>query len=164
MKRWIRTLVCAGALLPWATPAVAQAEGFLGYMAGTANQLLVGFQSVIFSPLDPVAETIWPPEEFEDMPAAPVTSRVVGAGAGLMLGGYRLLMGATDLILSPIPMDPVSPTLRFTLFPEVTQDRTGDPDWICDMDGWGEEAESWAHRAGTLACFPWSKGTPEEEE
>ena len=165
MKRGARAFVCAGVLLLQATQAAAQdEEGFLGYMAGFANQVLVGSQSVLFAPLDPVAETIWPPQELEDLPAAPVTSRVVGAGAGLLLGGYRLLLGATDLILSPVPMDPVSPTLRFSLFPNVIQDRTGDPDWICDMDGWGEEPESWAHRVGVLACFPWTKGTPEDAE
>jgi hypothetical protein len=164
MNRWIRALGGAGALLLWASGAAAQdEEGFLGYMAGSANQVLVGSQSVLFAPLDPIAETVWPPEELEDLPGVPVTNRVVGAGAGLLLGGYRLLMGLTDLVLCPVPMNPVSPTLRFTLVPDVTQERTGDPEWICDMDGWGEEPETWAHRLGMLACFPWTKGTPEDE-
>lgn len=164
MGRSFCGLVCVGSLaLLTAGAARAQDEeegGFTGYMAGTANQLLVGAQSVLFAPLDPFAESIWPPEELEELPGAPVTSRVVGAGAGLLLGGYRILMGVTDIVMAPIPMEPVSPTLRFTLVPHVTQEREGDPRWICDMDGWGEEPSSWASRLGVLWCFPWSKGTP----
>lgn len=165
MSRWARSCVCVVALLLWASGAAAQdEEGFTGYMAGFANQVLVGTQSVLFAPLDPIADTIWPPEELEDLPGAPVTNRVVGAGAGLMLGGYRMLMGVTDLALCPVPMDPVSPTLRFSLLPDISQERSGDPEWICDMDGWGEEPPTWAHRLGVLVCFPWTKGTPKDAE
>lgn len=163
MQRSIRSLVAVAALA-LGVPAAAEEEAgaFSSYLSRFGLQAWIGVQSMLTAPIDPFAETIWPPEEFSEIAGAPVTSHIVGAGAGLLLGSYRLGMGLTDLVLSPLPMVPVSPPLRFSLTPGLVQEREGEPEWICDLDGWGEEPRSWPYRLGVVWCFPWTKGSPRE--
>ncbi len=158
-------LVAATPLLLGA-PAAAQAtgEGFASYRTSTANQALLGMSSVLGAPIDPFALAISPPEGYEELPGAPVTGHVLGLGAGLTLGLARLVLGLTDVVLSPIPMLPVSPALRFGFSPDLAHEREEDPEWLCDLDGWGEEAPSWGYRLGVLACFPWKGSAAAEEE
>jgi hypothetical protein len=159
-------LVGASALLLAVPGASAVGEDFAAYRTATANQGLLGLSSVLSAPVDPVATTIWPPEEFDELWGAPLTNRIVGLGAGLMLGVYRICMGVVDLVAAPLPMMPVSPKLRFAFSPDLVHDREEDPEWLCDMDGWGEDARSWGHRLGVIACFPWkgSAAAQAEEE
>ncbi len=164
MERFARSLVAVAAVALCAPTARAQEEegAFASYLGDFVLQGWIGAQSMLTAPLDPVAETVWPPEEFAEIAGAPVTSHLVGAGTGLLLGSYRLVMGFTDLVLSPLPMVPVSPPLRFSLSPGLVQEREGDPEWICDLDGWGEAPRSWPYRLGVVWCFPWSKGSAGE--
>jgi hypothetical protein len=144
--------------------ARAVGEGLADFRTSTANQGLIGLSSLLTAPLDPIALTLWPPEEFDELWGAPVTNRLVGLGAGVMLGVLRATMGATDLVLAPLPMQPVSPRLRFAFSPDLVHEREEDPEWLCDLDGWGEEARSWAYRAGVVACFPWKGSARAEAE
>ena len=161
--RILTGVAAAAAWLATAPCAWAAGESFAEYRTATANQGLIGLSSVLSAPLDPIALTIWPPEAFDELWGAPVTNRLVGLCTGVLLGAHRLTMGVTDLLLAPLPMMPVSPQLRFAFSPDLVHEREEDPEWLCDLDGWGEEARSWAYRPGVIACFP-AKGSALGEE
>lgn len=164
MKPWTCILLSSAALGLAASPA-AGSEAVARYRTNVTNQTLIGLSSVLAAPVDPFAETIWPPETFDELPGSVVTGRIAGLGAGLMLGVYRFAMGATDVLLAPLPMMPISPRMRFSFTPDLVHERAEDPEWLCDLDGWGEEARSWGHRLGVVVCLPagW-KGSAETGE
>jgi hypothetical protein len=97
-----------GATMLWAAPA--EANGW--------NSLRAGVQGLIQFPADPVMFVIAPPDEFVDeLPAGQVTGRILGVVAGTAMAGYRVLMGATDIVLSPLWVFPtLSPEANWNWF------------------------------------------------
>ena len=107
MRRLAISLVL-GATMLWAAPA--EANGW--------TNLKAGFQGILQFPADPVIHIVTPPEEFiEELPGGPVTGRILGIFSGTALGLYRLGMGATDIVLSPLWVFPtMSPEARWNWF------------------------------------------------
>jgi len=90
------------------------------YGATVRNRSLMGVNSMVTFPADPVMSTVEPREEFEDLPGAVVTSRVVGFFQGVLLGAYRVFAGSLDVLFSPLtPMKMLSPEPRYMLFDDV---------------------------------------------
>jgi hypothetical protein len=165
MARWTCIVTALGLLGLVASPA-AGSEAVARYRTEVSNQTLIGLSSIMTAPVDPFAQAIWPPDEFAELPGAVVTSHLMGFGSGVLVSMLRTMLGFTDVLLAPLPMLPVSPPLRFALTPGLVHEREEDPEWLCDMDGWGaDEARSWGHRVGTVWCFPlgW-KGSANVEE
>jgi hypothetical protein len=91
---------------------------FSEYWSSMTNRGKAGLNGVITWPADPVILTRDGDEVFESVPAPSVTGRVLGFGAGLLQGCYRLVMGVCDIALSPVPYMPVlSPVQRYELIP-----------------------------------------------
>lgn len=106
-----------------AFPAPARAdfnEWASEYSANVANRFLMGLDSLLTFPADPVMSTVQPRSEFDDLPGAVVTRYPVGFCQGALLSAYRATMGAIDLSfawLTPLVM--LSPAPRYMLFPGV---------------------------------------------
>jgi hypothetical protein len=82
------------------------------------NNVLAGFNALATFPADPVMSAIDPPEEFEDLPGAPVTSHTVGFFQGTFLMVYRLTMGLADIAFAPFWVFPtLSPEARYEIIP-----------------------------------------------
>ncbi len=96
--------------LTTATPA--RADGI--------NNFLAGVQGLLQFPADPVMEVVYPSDEFEDLPAFPVTGRVLGVFTGTLLGVYRAGTGAGDVVTPPLWILPtMSPEARWEWIPGV---------------------------------------------
>ena len=106
MKKLVATIA---ALLVLTSGVAAHAEGL--------NNLAAGFNGLITFPFDPVIYAKDPPEGFEEMPGAPVTSGMVGFIAGVLMMPYRATMGALDVALFPFWVLPtLSPEPKINLF------------------------------------------------
>jgi len=94
--------------------------GWADYGSSVGNRFLLGVNSVVTCPADPVMSTVSPREEFDELPAASVSKRIVGLGQGSLLGVYRVGMGALDVVFSPLTaFKMLSPEPRYLIFPGV---------------------------------------------
>lgn len=82
-------------------------SAFQEYLSSMLNRSVGGLNGIITSPADTFAFTAEGPEIFEELPFPSVTGRVIGFGAGLLQGIYRLVMGVSDLALAPVPYMPM---------------------------------------------------------
>jgi hypothetical protein len=107
----MRRLAAAAAALFVLTAGVsAKAEG--------VNNLMAGINGLVTFPADPVMSFIEPPEEMEDMIGAPALPHFVGFFQGVLLSGYRAMMGAFDIVLFPFWVFPtLSPEARINIYP-----------------------------------------------
>jgi hypothetical protein len=107
----MRKLVAAAAtLLALTAGSSANAEGF--------NSLLAGVNGLLTFPADPVMAAVEPPEGFDDLWGAPVTSHTAGFFQGSFLMLYRLTMGALDIAFFPFWVFPtLSPEARYEIIP-----------------------------------------------
>jgi hypothetical protein len=88
------------------------------YGKSVGNRYLVGLNSLITFPADPVMDTVKPRAEFDKLPLAAGTKYVAGLGTGIMLSIYRASMGAFDVVCAPLtPMKMLSPEPRWMIFP-----------------------------------------------
>ena len=100
--------------------AICLALGGMVLSAGPAqangvNNLIGGLQGIIQAPADPVIHIVMPPEDFiDELPVGQVSGRILGVFSGTLLGVYRVVMGATDIVLSPLWVFPMmSPEARW---------------------------------------------------
>jgi hypothetical protein len=94
-----------------------ESEGWAGYGETVGNRYLMGVTSVATFLGDPPMEVVFPQKEWDDLPLAFVSKRVVGLGQGLLLSAYRAGMGTLDLVFAPLtPMKMLSPEPRWNLF------------------------------------------------
>jgi hypothetical protein len=89
------------------------------YFKNVGNRYMVGLNSLITFPADPVMDTVKPREEFNELPLASYGPKyVAGLGTGLMLSMYRAGTGAFDVLWAPVtPMKVLSPEPRYMLLP-----------------------------------------------
>jgi hypothetical protein len=94
-------------------------KGTVEWSKATGNRYMVGTNSLITFPADPVMDTVKPREEFEELPLADFGPKyVAGLGTGVMLGIYRASTGVFDVVFAPLtPMKMLSPEPRYTLLP-----------------------------------------------
>lgn len=105
-KKLVATIA---ALLVLTAGVAAHAEG--------VNNLAAGFNGLLTVPFDPVIYAAEPPEAFEDMAGAPVTSGILGFFSGVLMMPYRTVMGALDIALFPFWVFPtLSPEAEIDLF------------------------------------------------
>ena len=109
----MRAFVVMGLLLTLFLHAgTAQAEGL--------DNLKAGINSLATFPADPFIMVWTVNDNFEDVPLAPVTGRILGLGAGTLLSVHRLAMGTFDVVLSPLYFFPVmSPEPRWAIFEDL---------------------------------------------
>jgi hypothetical protein len=95
-------------------------KGFAEYGKSVGNRFLVGLNSLVTFPADPVMDTVKPREEFKKLPLSAGTKYIAGFGQGLLLGAYRAGMGVFDVLMAPLtPMKELSPEPRWMIFPGV---------------------------------------------
>jgi len=95
-------------------------KGFVEYGKSVGNRFLVGVNSLVTFPADPVMDTIKPRDEFNKLPLAAGTKYIAGFGQGVLLGAYRAGMGVFDVVMAPLtPMKELSPEPRWMIFPGV---------------------------------------------
>ena len=95
-------------------------KGFAEYGKSVGNRFLVGINSLVTFPADPVMDTVKPRDEFNKLPLAAGTKYIAGFGQGLLLGAYRAGMGVFDVVMAPLtPMKELSPEPRWMIFPGV---------------------------------------------
>jgi hypothetical protein len=105
-----RLAAAAAALFVLTAGFSAQAEG--------VNNLMAGINGLLTFPADPVLSFIEPPEAMEDMIGAPELPHFVGFFHGVLLGGYRAMTGAVDIVLFPFWVFPtLSPEARISIDP-----------------------------------------------
>lgn len=93
-------------------------SAFQEYLSSMLNRSVGGLNGIITFPVDAFGFTAEGPEVFADLPYPAVTGRVVGFGAGTLLGIYRLLLGVSDLALAPVPYMPMlGPVPRYKILP-----------------------------------------------
>jgi hypothetical protein len=98
-------------------------QAWAEYGKSVGNRYLVGLNSLITFPADPVMDTVKPREEFDELPLAAGTKYFAGLGTGIMLSMYRAGMGVFDVLWAPItPMKMMSPEPRWMIFPGVEHD------------------------------------------
>jgi hypothetical protein len=98
-------------------------SAFAEYGKSVGNRYLMGLNSLITFPADPVMSTVQPADEFDALPLAPATKYPVGFVQGTMLSMYRASMGTLDLLFAPLtPMKMLSPEPRYMIFPDVTHE------------------------------------------
>ena len=108
----MRALALCGALLLTLLPGPAPAEGL--------NNLKAGINSVAAFPADPIVMLWTPPDDFEELPSARITSRLLAIPAGTLLSAHRLAMGIFDIAFTPFWVFPtMSPPARWPIFEEV---------------------------------------------
>ena len=76
------------------------------FAAGTAranglDNLYAAINGIVVAPADPIMFTIFPPEDFDELPFSVVTKHVMGLPTGTLMMSYRLLMAASDLFFAP---------------------------------------------------------------
>ncbi len=87
------------------------------YWGEVGNRALMGVTSLATFPGDPPMEAVFPQKEWDELPLAFVSKRVVGLGQGVLLSTYRAGMGTLDLVLAPVtPMKMLSPEPRWNPF------------------------------------------------
>jgi hypothetical protein len=90
------------------------------YGASVGNRFLMGLDSVLTAPADPVMSAVKPDKEFDDLPLSIVTKWPVGFVQGALLMGHRATSGVLDMVFSALtPMKMLSPEPRFQIFPNV---------------------------------------------
>ncbi|HEX5064890.1 MAG TPA: hypothetical protein VFY49_02135 [Myxococcota bacterium] len=94
-------------------------NAWIEYFKNVGNRYMVGFNSLITFPADPVMDTVKPREEFNGLPGAKYGPKyVAGFGTGVMLSMYRAATGAYDVLWAPVtPMKVLSPEPRYMLLP-----------------------------------------------
>jgi hypothetical protein len=93
------------------------------YGKSVGNRYLVGLNSLITFPADPVMDTVKPREEFDKLPLSMGTKYIAGFFTGVMLSMYRVSMGAFDVVCAPLtPMKMLSPEPRWMIFPGAHHD------------------------------------------
>ena len=96
---------------------------FQEYLSSMRNRSVAGLNGIITFPADTFAFTAEGPEVFAELPNPPVTGRVIGFGAGILQGIYRLVMGISDLALAPVPYMPMlGPVPRYKFLPYEHED------------------------------------------
>jgi hypothetical protein len=104
----------------WDDPGSRRGEekgGLSAYVGSVGNRLLIGVNSVLTFPADPVMSTLDPLEEFAELPSGAVGQYFVGLGQGALLGAYRASMGVLDIAFSAVtPLVMLSPEPRYLLF------------------------------------------------
>jgi hypothetical protein len=109
MRKSVAVVACALTFL--ASTAVG-AEGF--------NNLYAAINGLATFPADPVMGAVEPSEDYDKMPFAQVTGRMVGFGAGTVMMAYRATTAVLDLVFMPFWVFPtLSPEPRWELIPEV---------------------------------------------
>jgi hypothetical protein len=106
-----RAIVAMAALwIVAGTPGSAQSAGLDG--------LLMGINGLLTFPADPIVDTIFPPEDFEELPGKAVLGYPLGFVYGTGLGLYRATTGVIDILLTPLWVVPeLSATPRFDVIP-----------------------------------------------
>jgi hypothetical protein len=105
------------------TSTEEEEDAYAEYGKKVGNRYLMGVNSLVTAPADPVMSAVKPAEEFDKLPGATVTKYPVGFLAGTMLSVYRFGMGTVDLLFAPLtPMKMLSPEPRYMIFPDVTHD------------------------------------------
>jgi hypothetical protein len=95
-------------------------KGFAAYGKSVGNRFLVGVNSLVTFPADPIMDTVKPRDEFKKLPLSAATKYVAGFGTGVLLGTYRAGMGMFDVLMAPLtPMKELSPEPRWMIFPGV---------------------------------------------
>ena len=106
-----------------ANAALAEEEheepsAFEGYLSRLGNNAVGGLNGVLTFYVDPVALAAEGDAVFDQVWAPSLTGRLLGLAAGLGQGAYRLMMGASDLVLAPAPAMPMlSPVPRYKVLP-----------------------------------------------
>jgi hypothetical protein len=120
--------------LALAWPALAQDDdfeeeeedepsAFAEYGSEVGNRFLIGLNSLITFPADPVMSAVEPAEEFDELPGATVTRYPAGFLQGSLLMAYRASMGLLDVTLAPVTqMKMLSPEPRYLVFSEAEHD------------------------------------------
>ncbi len=100
----------AAALFVLTAGASANAEG--------VNNLLAGINGLVTFPVDPVMSSVYPPEEFDELWGAPITSHMAGLFQGTLLMLFRATTGAVDIAFFPFWVFPtLSPEARYEIIP-----------------------------------------------
>jgi hypothetical protein len=95
-------------------------EALNEYGDAMGNRFLVGLNSWLTFPADPILGLVTPRAEFSDLPGAVITKYPVGLMQGVLLSGYRVVMGFADMTLFWLtPMVMMSPEPHYMLFPGV---------------------------------------------
>jgi hypothetical protein len=90
------------------------------YGASVGNRFLMGLDSVLTAPADPVMSAVQPDKEFDDLPLSIVLKWPVGFVQGALLMGHRASSGVLDMVFAALtPMKMLSPEPRFQIFPNV---------------------------------------------
>jgi hypothetical protein len=93
------------------------------YGSDVENRFLIGLNSLITFPADPVMSTVEPAEEFDDLPLASATKYPVGFLQGTLLMAFRASTGLLDVAFAPLtPMTMLSPEPRYMVFPNAEHD------------------------------------------
>ena len=109
MRRSVAVVACALTLF---LSTAAGAEGF--------NNLFAAINGLATFPADPVMGVVDPPDDFEDIPLAQVTGRVLGLGAGCVMMVYRASTAVLDIAFMPFWVFPtLSPEPRWELISDV---------------------------------------------
>lgn len=120
---WLAFLVvCAPAL-----PILAQdddsdedSSAWSEYRDEIVNRNLMGLNSILTFPADPVMSTIHPDAEFEKLPLGKFVKWPIGLFQGILLMAYRAGNGVLDVAFAEItPMKMLSPEPRYMIFPGV---------------------------------------------
>ncbi len=122
---WLAFLLATTLAVPsWAQDDDDEESGPLAEYASTVgNRFLIGLNSVITFPADPVMSTIEPDPDFDELPLAVVTKWPVGFAQGSMLMFYRAYTGILDLTFAAFtPMVMLSPEPRYLLFENAEHD------------------------------------------
>jgi len=103
-------LVLAGVGLPGAV----RAEGCNGFLAGV--------NGILTSPADIVYEAVVPPDMFEELPGAPVSTHFLGFVSGIFSTVNRIGWGTVDIVLTPfwvVPTLSPKPVIEIVPFYEI---------------------------------------------
>jgi hypothetical protein len=85
------------------------------YLISVKERYLTGLNGLLTAPADPPMAAVDPPKALE---GARYARHPLGFGSGVLLMGYRVLTGAVDFGLAPLPKLPVlSPVPRYKLIP-----------------------------------------------
>jgi hypothetical protein len=124
---WIAFILSTAVALPALAQGVyddggdeGEQSAFEAYRSNVSNRFLVGVNGLVTFPADPAMGTVQPREEFDDLPLAFASKRVVGLLQGTLLGAYRAGTAPLDMLFAPLtPMRMLSPEPRYMLFPDV---------------------------------------------